>query len=155
MNKQRIASYISVCNIHSERLANSIRNLKKLIPFSVAQYKMLNEQEVSFLDQMSYRFGTLQDAMGRLLRLILLSLGEDVTNLPFIDILNKAEKLGIIENAHEWITLRELRNLLTHEYSEKIEEIVEGINKLYEISKRLLEIYKEIIEYIDKRKILE
>ncbi|WP_297209762.1 MULTISPECIES: hypothetical protein [Thermodesulfovibrio] len=155
MNKQRILSYISICNIHSERLKSSLRNLEKLIPLSVLQYKLLNEQELSFLDQMSYRFGKLQDLSGRLLRAILLTIEEDVSHLPFIDILNKAEKLGIIDSAHDWITLRELRNLLTQEYSEKIEEIVNGINKLYEISKRLLDIYKGIIQYINKRQILE
>ncbi|MEJ5227061.1 hypothetical protein [Thermodesulfovibrio sp.] len=155
MNKQRILSYISICNIHSERLKSSLRNLEKLIPLSVLQYKLLNEQELSFLDQMSYRFGKLQDLSGGLLRAILLTIEEDVSHLPFIDILNKAEKLGIIDSAHEWITLRELRNLLTHEYSEKIEDIVNGINKLYEISKRLLDIYEGIIQYINKRQILE
>lgn len=155
MNKQRILSYISMCNIHSERLKSALKNLEKIIPLSVPQYKLLNEQELSFVDQMSYRFGKLQDAMGRLLKTLLLTIGEDVSQLPFIDVLNRAEKLGIIDRAHEWITLRELRNLLTHEYSEKIEEIVNGINKLYEISKRLLEILEGIIKYINKRQILE
>lgn len=155
MNKQRISYYISICNIHSERLKSSLKNLEKIIPLSVAQYKLLNEQELSFVDQMSYRFGKLQDAMGRLLRILLLTIGEDVSQLPFIDVLNRAEKLGIIDSAHEWITLRELRNLLTHEYSEKLEDIVEGINKLYQISNRLLEIYDRIEKYINKRNLLE
>lgn len=155
MNKQRISSYLSICNIHSERLKSALKNLEKIIPLSVSQYKLLNEQELSFVDQMSYRFGKLQDAMGRLLRILLLTIGEDVSQLPFIDVLNRAEKLGIIDRAHEWITLRELRNLLTHEYSEKIEDIVEGINKLYQISNRLLEIYDRIKKYINKRNILE
>lgn len=155
MNKQRISSYLSICNIHSERLKSALKNLEKIIPLSVSQYKLLNEQDLSFVDQMSYRFGKLQDAMGRLLRILLLTIGEDVSQLPFIDVLNRAEKLGIIDRAHEWITLRELRNLLTHEYSEKIEDIVEGINKLYQISNRLLEIYDRIKKYINKRNILE
>lgn len=155
MNRQRLFSYISICNTHSNRLNSSLKYLEKLVPITVTQYEKLTEQEFSFVDQMSYRFGKLQDTMGRLLRSLLIALEEEAQQLPFIDVLNRAEKIGIIESAQEWITLRELRNILTHEYSEKVEEIVEGINKLYEISQRLLEIYKRIINYIDKRKILE
>lgn len=155
MNRQRLSSYISICNIHAKRLSSALKYLQNLIPVTIAKYKTLKEQELSFIDQMSYRFGKLQDAMGRLLRSLLLVLEEDAHQLPFIDVLNRAEKLGIIENAQEWITLRELRNILAHEYSDKVEEIVEGINKLYEVSQRLLEIFEGIINYINKRKIME
>ncbi|GAQ94209.1 hypothetical protein TAGGR_1388 [Thermodesulfovibrio aggregans] len=155
MTTQRLSSYISICDKHAERLNSSLRNLEKFIPFTVSKYESLTEQEISFIDQMSYRFGKLQDTMGRLLRVILNILEEDIYQLPFIDVLNRAEKLGIIENAQEWITLRELRNILTHEYSEKVEDIVEGINKLYKISYRLLEIYNGVLKYIERKKILE
>lgn len=64
---------------------------------------------------MSYRFGKLQDSAGRLSRLTLDALGEEVYELTFIDVLNRAEKLGILDSAKDWLILRELRNLITHE----------------------------------------
>ncbi len=103
---------------------------------------------------MSYRFGKLQDVTGSLLRVMLIILGEDIENAPFIDVLNRTEKLGIIDDAQEWIMLRELRNILTHEYSDNDDEIAKGINKLFEISKRLCEIYEKIKEYARKRDLL-
>jgi len=155
MNKKRLSSYISICEIHSKRLKASLNFLKKIIPLTVDKYKEITDEELSYIDQMSYRFGKLQETMGKILRNLLIVLGEDVSSSPFIDVLNTAEKIGLIDSAQEWMALRELRNILTHEYSEKVEEIIEGINKLYEISYRLLKIYEELLNYIKNRKILE
>lgn len=38
---------------------------------------------------------------------------------------SKFDHIGIIDSAKEWLTLRELRNIIAHEYSDKT--IVEGI----------------------------
>lgn len=35
------------------------------------------------------------------------------------DSLNQGEKLGLIDDARAWLTLRELRNISAHEYSEQ------------------------------------
>lgn len=152
LEKEILKSKITICDKHLTRLSSAMRSIKSLIPLTIDRYRNLTDTELSFIDQMSYRFGKLQDEAGRLLRFILVKLlKEEFEYTPFIDILNKAERLGIIEDASEWIRLREFRNLLTHEYSEKEEDIVDGINKLYEISERLLEIYKAIKRYIDFR----
>ena len=47
--------------------------------------------------------------------------------LSFVDILDKLEKLKIIDSAEEWIGLRKLRNKLTHEYPDEINEIQTNI----------------------------
>jgi len=152
--KERLKTYLSISDKHLLRLKSSLKTLSSIIPLNTERYKALTEQEISYIDQMSYRFGKLQDIMGRLLRVTLIILGEDIENAPFIDILNKAEKLGIIDDAQEWIMLRELRNLLTHEYSDNEDEIAHGINKLFEISGRLCEIYGNIKDYIQKRNLI-
>jgi hypothetical protein len=152
--RQRLKTYLSISDKHLLRLKSSLKALGSTIPVNTERYKSLTEQELSYIDQMSYRFGKLQDVTGRLLRVILIILGEDIENASFIDVLNRAEKLGIIEDAQEWIMLRELRNILTHEYSEDDDEIAKGINKLFEISKRLCEIYENIKGYIKKRNLI-
>lgn len=151
MKAERIKTYISICDTHLERLKSALKALRPLIPLDRDKYRKLSDIDISFIDQLSFRFGKLQDTAGRALRNILIALGEDVEGAPFIDILNRAEKIGIIDNAQEWMMLRELRNLLTHEYSEKEEDIISGINKLYEISLRLCDIYKKIKTYSESK----
>ena len=48
----------------------------------------------------------------RLFRQILEALEEDVSGLPFIDILYKLERLDILDDAKEWIALRQIRNTI-------------------------------------------
>jgi hypothetical protein len=47
---------------------------------------------------------------------LLEALEEDISGIPFIDILYKMEKLHLLENAKDWINLRQVRNNVTHEY---------------------------------------
>ena len=63
------------------------------------------------------RFGRLQDTMGdKLLPLLLTALGEKPS--AAIDNLDRAEHLGLIKSADEWMTMRNLRNQMVHEYVE-------------------------------------
>ncbi|MCX7794767.1 MAG: hypothetical protein N2257_10265 [Thermodesulfovibrionales bacterium] len=131
--KEILQKKIQICDKHLTRLLSAMKAIKPLLPLTVEKYRGLSYTELSFIDQISYRFGKLQDDAGRLLRFIIVKiLREDLEQSPFIDILNSAEKLRLIENAVEWIRLREFRSILTHEYNEN--DIVDGINKLYEIS---------------------
>ncbi|MEW6414096.1 MAG: hypothetical protein AB1482_02455 [Pseudomonadota bacterium] len=63
------------------------------------------------------RFGRLQDTLGdKLLPVLLAALGE--TPAAAIDNLDRAERLGWIPSADEWMTVRKLRNQMVHEYVE-------------------------------------
>jgi hypothetical protein len=63
------------------------------------------------------RFGRLQDTVGdKLLPLLLTALGEKTS--AAIDNLDRAERLGLIKSADEWMTMRNLRNQMVHEYIE-------------------------------------
>jgi uncharacterized protein with HEPN domain len=77
------------------------------------------------------RFGRLQDTVGdKLLPQYLNSVGELVG--PAIDNLNKAEKLGWIDSAEQWITLRSLRNQMIHEYIEDLDTLVNAFNRAHQ-----------------------
>lgn len=61
------------------------------------------------------RFARLQDMVGdKLLPVLLTALGEAPAEA--IDNLDRAEHLGFIVSADEWVTLRTLRNQMAHEY---------------------------------------
>jgi hypothetical protein len=65
------------------------------------------------------RFGRLQDTVGdKLLPLLLEALGERAS--AAIDNLDRAERLGLIESADEWMAMRTLRNQMIHEYVEDL-----------------------------------
>lgn len=72
------------------------------------------------------RFGRLQDTLGdKLLPLLLTALGEKTS--ASIDNLDRAERLGLLDSADEWMVMRNLRNQMIHEY---VEDTVVLINAL-------------------------
>lgn len=105
---------------------------------------LLQPEELSFFDQLIFRFSKLQDSMGsRLFPAILLNLGENVKGLPFIDLLDKLEELKIINSADDWMLLRETRNIVTHEYPFVTDEVIQGLNLLHKHAKLLLSIWEQ------------
>ncbi len=82
------------------------------------------------LDAFVSRFGRLQDTVGdKLLPLYLRAAGE----VPgaAIDNLNRAERLGLIQSAEQWLALRELRNQMIHEYMEDADVLIDAVNQAH------------------------
>ncbi len=112
-------------------------------------------EKVKTIDTFIYRFVKLQDMMGdKLFRIFLDKLGEYRDDMSLLDVLDKLEKLGILEDSTRWMQFRKLRNKLTHEYPSNEEEIVEGIllaiDAFVEIEKILLRVKK----YIEMKNII-
>lgn len=87
------------------------------------------------------------------IRTILLYLKEDIEGKPFIDILNLLEKLSLIHSANTWKELRDDRNELAHNYEDEPQQMSETINILFSKKDVLINIYFEIKEYYEKRKV--
>jgi hypothetical protein len=69
------------------------------------------------VDAFVSRFGRLQDTLGdKLLPLLLTALGEKASAV--IDNLDRAEQLGLIPSADQWMEMRKLRNQMIHDYVE-------------------------------------
>lgn len=117
---------------HLRRLRYATSRSKGLFPLSAERYLNLSDPEVASLDQMLFRFGKLQDAIGqRLLPAILLAGQEWQDNATFLDKLNRLEKLGAVPSALEWIKLRDLRNNAMHEYPDEPEVNAANLNAVY------------------------
>lgn len=72
------------------------------------------------------RFGRLQDTIGdKLLPVLLTALGEKPS--ASIDNLDRAERLGLMESAEEWMVIRSLRNRMVHEYVEDLELLTNAL----------------------------
>lgn len=85
-------------------------------PIDTAWLQSYDHQRIvnSFL----FNYLKIQDKMGaKLFRALLREWRElDDDAMPMIDVLNRLEKLGIIDSVQTWDELREVRNAITHEY---------------------------------------
>ncbi len=73
------------------------------------------------------RFGRLQDTLGdKLLPALLARLGDRPASL--LDNLDRAERLGWIDDANRWIEIRDLRNKMVHEYMEDPAILADALN---------------------------
>jgi len=93
-----------------------------------------------------FNFTKLQDKIGaKLFKKVLYELKEiDSFSIPMIDVLNRLEKIEIIEEATAWDSLREIRNILAHEYPLDIEERVENIQLTLDGYRTLKRIYERL-----------
>jgi len=155
MNKffaDRLKEIILACKIHRERLFFAYDKLKNKFPLTLDSYNELTAEEISYSDQLIFRFTKLQDTIGhKLFPLILEGLKEDTENKPFIDILNRLEKLNILEDHSQWLILRETRNQVTHEYPFNLDDIIEGLNELENQVEILDNIWKQLKTYCEER----
>ena len=128
---ERLQASLAKCRMHLKRLQYASTQLTGLFPLSLNAYSGLSEATVGHIDQLIFRFTKLQDELGNhTFRFLLGFLQEDIAGKPFRDILNTLERLQVIDSADTWLTLREIRNDLTHEYPMLVDETVDKLNHL-------------------------
>lgn len=150
--KDRLNEAVQLCGIHSQRMSFAWDKIKMHFPLDRENFLRLRPEDLSFFDQLIFRFSKMQDSMGgKLFPAILENLGEEAKGVPFIDQLNKLEELNIIGSADEWILLRETRNIVTHEYPFITDEVIQGLNLLSNHYLLIMEIWKRVETYINKR----
>jgi hypothetical protein len=148
----RLLEIIEICDIHLNRLNYAKNHLTVLFPLDNQAYNSLEDSDITLIDQMIYRYTKLQDTMGsKLFPLTLKSLGEDYTEKPFIDVLNRLEKLELIPDQQEWMMMREIRNQLSHEYPSETAETIEGLNNLFKNVETIGAIYTNLKSYLNQR----
>ena len=148
----RLKETIDAGDLHLKRMNYARNQLKDSLPFDIESYNLLDAEQISFTDQLIFRFSKLQDLVGRkFFRLILEGLGEDVENMAFIDMLIRLEKLNLLRDHQKWLEMRELRNLLSHEYPLQQEDYLADLNELYSRSQALAEIWESLKLFTIKR----
>jgi len=99
------------------------------------------------LEAFTPRFARLQDTLGdKLLPRFFLLTGEKPGT--FLDNLNRAERLGLIDSAAERLPLRTLRNKLIHDYMENARYFAESLNLANRSIDSLKEVYRRIVDYV-------
>ena len=96
------------------------------------------------------RFSRLQDTVGdKLLPQLLTILGEKVESV--IDNLDRAEKLGFLDSADEWMSIRNLRNQMIHEYIEDPLILLSALQSGHDYVPTLEKIVNNLLSEIDRR----
>lgn len=150
--KDELMEALQLCEIHNERMQYAYHKVMHYFPLNTTSYKELSKDDLSYFDQLIFRFSKLQDSMGnRLFPALLKSLGEDIRGLPFIDRLTTLEKLQLLDDHKQWLQLRETRNTVTHEYPFITDEIIEGLNTLSEDAVVISDIYNSLKTYCQER----
>ncbi len=87
-------------------------------------------EDMESFDSLTSKFARTSDILlQKIMRTIWALLHEPT--MPLIDVLNKAEKLGIILSSDQLIEIRDIRNQIAHEYlPEAIQELVPDVINL-------------------------
>lgn len=146
--RDKLKETLAICDLHYQRMMFAYKSLEKYFPLTEFKLSQVSSIELALFDQLIYRFSKLQDSMGtRLFKQLLELLEEDVSNVPFLDILYRMEKLNLLESAKDWITLRQTRNTVSHEYPFYAEIQVEELNLLPDVVLKLASIWINLKDY--------
>ena len=98
------------------------------------------------------RYGRLQDQLGeKALPRLLALFGAAPRTL--LDTLNAAERLGVLESAEAWLTLRALRNRLVHEYLESADELLLALQVAEPAARQLIDVVRRMDALLQERDI--
>ncbi len=149
----KLESALKECDSHLARLDRGYGLLAAFFPLTPFTLTNLDEVSVEHLDQFMFRFAKLQDAMGsRLFPAVDWLLSGKTESQAFIDILMDLEKHRIIERAASWQEFRELRNNLSHEYPDNVEESVVTLNMLFDRWPGFRGIYSQVRDFVVSRR---
>ena len=110
-----------------------------------------NIENIKTIDGFIYRFSKIQDMMGEKLFPVYLKAVEEYSpSMPLIDILNKLEKFEIMDSETDWKYFRKLRNVLTHEYPDNEDDLIQGIKEALLVYPKVKMIYQNIKIYLDE-----
>ncbi|RUM69165.1 MAG: hypothetical protein DSZ08_06925 [Sulfurovum sp.] len=141
----------------SETIASIFEMIDMMIENATIDYDALQEKviDASFfadynntriVNSFLFNFSKLQDKIGaKLFKTVLYELKEiDSYSLTMIDVLHKLEALEILDTTESWDRLREVRNILAHEYPFDVEERIENIDLAMEGFVILQKIYARL-----------
>ena len=136
--KDRLLRAFEICDKHIARIEEALCGLKPYFPLDEEKYLNLNSEAVMRLDQFIFRFSKLQDVIGaKIFRYVL-------AWLSMRDVLDRLERLGVIDSVESWVYMRELRNTIAHDYPLNTQEVVLSLNELVGSTETLKVVYERL-----------
>ncbi len=137
-------------DIHFKRIDAILPELKSYLPLDGDDFE--DTEIVKTVDSFIFRFGKIQDKMGeKLFPSILRELEEYTNSMALIDVLNKLEKLELLDSSDDWIDHRKLRNSLTHDYPNDTDDIISAINLSVVVYENMRDIYYKMLKRVEAR----
>jgi hypothetical protein len=127
--------------IYIRKLKKALKHLEysynKILKLST-QVEILDDEALETWESFAARFSRVADIfLTRYLRTCVL-INDPGFSGSLRDFVNQGEKLGIIDNADSWMSIRELRNINSHDYSEH--DLSEFFIRLRQEAPKLLKI---------------
>jgi len=148
---QRLSFLARVVQKESRHLATTDQRLFST-PFTADRARQL-EADPDLAERVEAfvgRFGRLQDTLGdKLLPALLKAMGEKPA--AAIDNLDRAERLGLIPSVDDWLTMRQLRNQMVHEYVEDPARLAEALQAGHEFVATLIAAAQNMIAESERR----
>lgn len=140
---------LEAAETHAHRLTYAKDRIKSRLPISGKVLKALPDEEVAIFELFTSRFAKLQDALGGKLFTLALDFASDPSpRTTFLDTLNIMEKLRCVSDRHIWLSLREIRHHISHEYPNNYDDLAYYLNKAIELSDFLLDTLERIKGFI-------
>ena len=152
-NTIKMQKYLNECNKHKIRIEKSYAKVKEIFPLSAPRYGKLSDDEIEAIDQYLFRFAKLQDTLGKqVFKMIVSEYDDTVDDLTFLDVLNRLEKIGVLEDVNIWKKLRDVRNDISHQYDDEPEEMAEALNNIFSYKTELIAIFDKIEIFVNRGK---
>ena len=145
--REKLKSKLDELDKHLAQLKKNLNYLEVFYAFPLEEKYIkiiLESSDIDKLDSIAYRIIKFQDSLGRAIKIFFSIAEENTDMLTMIDLINLAEKVGFDIDVRLWRELRELRNNLTHEYTENYEKIAYALNRLKELLPRFEKILDEL-----------
>ena len=135
--------------LHLEQIIQRFFEDKDIISPEWLQEKLNTATGIDQLESFSAKFSRLQDTLGDKLLPLFLKLTAEPTGTA-IENLNRAEKLGLINDTQQWLGARQLRNFLVHEYIDDLMILLESLDQARTISTVLINTANATKDYAKK-----
>jgi hypothetical protein len=146
-----IVETVKTVQMHLARATATRRELFCFLDALSAE-DFINQERVKVIDAFLFRFIKIQDLMGnKLFREVLDRIGEYDDSMSMLDVLDRMEKLELIESADAWMDYRNLRNVLTHEYPDNKDVVIQGIKMAVQVFVTMERCFRDIVSYLDAR----
>jgi len=142
---------IDLVGLYYTKIVKSLKYLRysfekvKTYPTNPEQ---MSEVEFEVWDGFSTRFSRSSDIFLSKFIKAYLKNDDPTFDGSFKDMLNRAEKLGLIENTDAWVDIRELRNVVVNEYSDDDLEII--LIKMLSLTPLILDLDKRLDHALKK-----
>jgi len=149
-----IAETVKTVQMHLSRAAATREELSCFLE-ALSPDDFINTERVKVIDAFLFRFIKIQDLMGnKLFREVLDHLGEYDDSMSTLDVLDRMEKLEFIESADVWMDYRNLRNVLTHEYPDNKDVMIQGVKTAVQVFIAMESCFLHVVAHLEARHFL-